>query len=375
MFDKMDLFVYSGTGNTLKVAQCIAEAGKKAGVGSETAMIDRNAGPSEYKPSADRLLGLLAPTIGAIQPPGFFGFIFRLPKGNGQKVFLAGTGAWTKAGRIFLPGYVGFGLYLAALILIMKGFRIIGINGFGMPHNWTTLLPAYSKTLEARINAEIQPVAESFAQDLLSGKKVFKRIGDLVFTLLIFPLPFLFILFGRPTLAKSMFAGTNCSGCGLCAANCPRRAIRMVGKKKKQPYWTYKCEQCMRCAGYCPEKAVDTNSFSVIAFILAFVLLPADLLLRDFLKGPFAAIGAVGSVIVYFIFYGIAFVSILTILYNLFFLLNKIRAVRRLFTVLSFTHYWRKYRQSDLTIGIYMTDKSYRQETPEEKRHAEDKKI
>ena len=181
----------------MKAAQCIGDAGEKTGIGYEIRMIDTKSRPEDYEPDPDRLLGIMAPTIGAIQPMSFFGFILRLPKGNGQKAFLASTGAWTKVGPVFLPGYVGFGLYLAALFLMIKGFQVVGINGFGMPHNWTTLIPAYSRKLEKRINEEIRPVTERFTLDLLSGKRVYKRIGDLIFTILIFPLPFLFILLGH----------------------------------------------------------------------------------------------------------------------------------------------------------------------------------
>jgi len=126
-----------------------------------------------------------------------------------------------------------------------------------MPHNWTTLIPPYWIKLENRINEEICITAGIFTADILSGKRVYKRIGDMVLTLLIFPLPILFILFGHLFLAKSMFAGSSCNGCGLCAGNCPRRAIKMYGCKTKRPFWTYKCEQCMRCVGFCPNKAVE----------------------------------------------------------------------------------------------------------------------
>ena len=124
MFEAMDIYVYSGTGNTYKAARCIGEAAKSMG--------------TEYHPSPNRLLGLMAPTIGAIQPISYFRFILRLPKGKGQKVFLAATGAWTRVGTLFIPGYVGFGLYLAALFLMIKGYEVVGITGFGMSQNWST---------------------------------------------------------------------------------------------------------------------------------------------------------------------------------------------------------------------------------------------
>ena len=337
MFEKIDLFVHSGTGNTFKAAQCIGEAAKSRDTDYEIKMIDTTSRPEEYKPAPDRLLGLMAPTIGSIQPMSFFGFILRLPKGKGQKVFLAGTGAWTKVGPVLLPGYVGYGLYLAAMFLLLKGYTVVGITGFGMPHNWTTLIPPYWRKLENRINKAINSPTEKFIFDILSGKKVFRRIGDLIFTLLIFPLPLLFILIGHLFLAKTMFAGSSCNGCGLCAEYCPRKAIKMLGGKRKQPYWTFKCEQCMRCAGYCPMKAVESSTILFAADMLVFFTFSLPVLTGVFLL----------NILAYYIFY----LLFLAATYAIFFVLNRIPVLNKAFTYLSMPHYWRKYRQADIKIG------------------------
>jgi ferredoxin len=251
---------------------------------------------------------------------------------------------------VFIPGYVGFGLYLAAIFLLLKGYHVIGITGFGMPHNWTTLIPPYSKKIEARINVEIGSAAESFTRDILSGKRIYRRIVDLVVTLLIFPLPVLFLLFGHLFLAKTMFAGSSCNGCGLCAANCPRQAIRMYGKKRRRPYWTYRCEQCMRCAGYCPKKAVDCNSFLVLSYMLLFTAVPLELLIANTLRKLLPIAAFPGYAVVSFILYYISALFLGALIYVIFYLLGKITPVGRLFTILSFTHYWRKYRQADVSV-------------------------
>lgn len=196
MFAGMDIFVYSGTGNTYKAAQSMGEAAKTSGTECSISMIDVSAKPEEYQPSSERLLGLMAPTMGAIQPMSFFGFILRLPRGKGQKVFLAATGAGEKIGPLFIPGYIGFGLYLAALFLLLKGYKVVGITGFGMPRNWTTLIPPNPQKLEDSINDKITSTAGAFAKEILSGKRVNKRIVDLVITLIILPLPVLYSLFG-----------------------------------------------------------------------------------------------------------------------------------------------------------------------------------
>lgn len=349
MVKNLDLYVYSGTGNTWKVAQAICTAAEQHGVESSIHPIDKLAKPEEHRPDADHLLGLMAPTLGTIQPWGFFRFILRLPKGKRQPVFLAATGAWTRIGKLFLPGYVGFGLYLAALILRIKGYRIAGVEGFGMPHNWTTLIPPYSGKLEHRINLELPSAADTFITKLLTGRRLFHRIGDLIFTLLIFPLPFLFLLIGHKFLAKTIFAGESCNGCGLCAKNCPNNAIRMLGKQKR-PYWTFRCEQCMRCVGYCPQKAVDSNSLIVLAFAAMLAAIPVE---SAATRALFALLpplsGFLHGVTAYLLYY-VAVLLLAAAIYALFFLLGRIPFVNRVMTRLSFMHYWRKYRHADVPI-------------------------
>jgi ferredoxin len=352
MFKKLDMFVYSGTGNTYKIAQCIGEAAVTTGTSYEINMIDSDARPGEYQPNSDCLLGLLAPTLGTIQPVSFFRFILGLPKGKKQKVFLASNGAWTKIGPLFVPGYVGLGLYLAALMLLIKGYQVVGITGFGMPHNWTTFIPPYWKKLENRINDEISVSTKSFAMDIFAGKRIYKRIVDLIVSVPLLPLTLLFLLIGHLFLAKTMFAGASCNGCGQCAANCPKKAIKMYGKKRKRPYWTYKCEQCMRCTGFCPQKAVDCNSIILLTYILLFTAVPIEALIVKALNAIGAFSVLAGNKILLILIYYIVVLLLGALIYAVFYLLNRIPFINKVFTCLSYTHYWRKYKQPDVRVSV-----------------------
>ena len=47
----------------------------------------------------------------------------------------------------------------------------------------------------------------------------------------------------------------SCIGCGLCARNCPEKAIKMCNEK---PVWTKKrCQMCLRCLHTCPRFAIQ----------------------------------------------------------------------------------------------------------------------
>jgi len=151
-------------------------------------------------------------------------------------------------------------------------------------------------------------------------------------------------------LAKTMFAGEGCNGCGLCAKNCPRQAIRMSGKQNPRPYWTLKCEQCMRCAGYCPKAAVDCNSFLVLAFVVVFSAIPIESLIARALFDVFPQLSGFGQSVIVFLLYYAVVVSLAVLIYALLHLLGRIPAVNRVYTRLSFSHYWRKYRHADVPI-------------------------
>jgi ferredoxin len=62
-----------------------------------------------------------------------------------------------------------------------------------------------------------------------------------------------FLLSSRGT-GNRFRADESCTGCGLCARICPVDNISLNDKGK--PEWHNKCLQCMACLQYCPEKAI-----------------------------------------------------------------------------------------------------------------------
>ena len=61
-------------------------------------------------------------------------------------------------------------------------------------------------------------------------------------------------------------AGSGCTGCGLCAEQCPAQAISKENPKAAD---SKKCISCMRCVVQCPQSARSVNRVIVSAAALA----------------------------------------------------------------------------------------------------------
>ena len=58
--------------------------------------------------------------------------------------------------------------------------------------------------------------------------------------------------FARST--KSFYVTDACTGCGLCAKNCPTHTITM---ENNRPVWGSQCYQCLKCINRCPAAAIQ----------------------------------------------------------------------------------------------------------------------
>jgi formate hydrogenlyase subunit 6/NADH:ubiquinone oxidoreductase subunit I len=66
---------------------------------------------------------------------------------------------------------------------------------------------------------------------------------------------------------RQVFNIDLCIGCGLCARDCPAKAIEMVDVKgKKKPLFHLDlCIFCYQCAESCPRNAIETSGFFELA--------------------------------------------------------------------------------------------------------------
>jgi Pyruvate/2-oxoacid:ferredoxin oxidoreductase delta subunit len=203
------------------------------------------------------MIGFVSPTHGFNFPPIMMYFIFHFPRTtSGNRVFILNTRGGTKFGSIFLPGLSGIALWLPALVLWLKGYRIIGLRSIDLPSNWISLHPALKDEKVISIYRRCMHITYQFSEDILNNRKNLRAVFDIVQDCLIAPVSLLYFLMGRFVLAKSFYASSRCTNCKQCMHNCPVNAIIAVSG---QPFWTYRCESCMRCMNECPERAIESG--------------------------------------------------------------------------------------------------------------------
>lgn len=342
-------YVMSGTGNTLRVARWMAERAEEAGISSRVVPLAEGRPNAEAGKGRRRLVGLFMPTHGFTAPWHMIRFALRMPWGEGTHAVVVSSCAGSKFGRVFLPGMEGTAGFLIALILLLKGYAVRGVAGVDMPSNWIALHPGFREDNARAIIERARPKATAFIDGLLEDKRRYGRIICLLFGILLLPVSAGYLLYGRFLFAKLFFADNRCNGCGLCARDCPTGAIKMLGKKRPRPYWTYRCESCMHCIAFCPEEAVQAgHSWAVILYFVTSV--PAAQYLLGELTAHVPGHPDAGEWTTMLIQYPY-FLTSTAAAYVVFNLLCRIPVVDAAFTYTTATRFYRRYHEPDTRLS------------------------
>lgn len=336
------IYYFSGTGNAKNVANWIEDDAAKRAWEVEIrniAAIDRR---NVLTPDQDTMIGFVSPTHGFNFPPIMMYFIFHFPQTtSGNQVFILNTRGGTKFGCVFLPGLSGIALWLPALVLRFKGYRIIGLRSIDLPSNWISVHPGLKDDTVISIYQRGRQKTHQFAQDILSNWKNFRAVFDIVQDCLIAPVSLLYFLMGRFVLAKSFYASSRCTNCKQCMRNCPVNAISTVSG---QPFWTYRCESCMRCMNECPERAIETGHGYLVGFL--FLINSWFLVALWGRISPFVRLDSYPAfpIVRFFVDGGITLI-LLTVAYRIVHFLKRVGLFRQIIEYTSLTKYsfWRRY--------------------------------
>ena len=344
-FNNMTIYYFSGTGNAKKVAEWIQETAEQQKVKTDIINITTMEKRKLESIPESSVLGFCSPTHGFNYPPIMLHFIFRFPKSKGNKIFLLNTRAGLKAGKFFIAGLSGVALLLSALILKIKGYKIIGMRSIDLPSNWISLHPGLKPETVESIFIKRKEDTLDFTRKLLAGKKVYTAFKDIVQDLLIAPIAILYYIIGRFVLAKTFIASKDCTHCNLCVEKCPINAIKIIDDRC---FWTHKCESCMQCMNLCPHRAIETVhgfiiGLSIFIYNVILIKLYSILNIKKLITN-YVSNGA--SEYILSIFNSIMYLTILFLGYWILHYLLRFRFFERIFVLTSFTKYkfWRRYK-------------------------------
>lgn len=231
------ILYFSATGNCKYVATRIAEA-----LHDECASIEQQSPHFHLNPG--EALGIVTPTNWLELPVLVRDFLQKLTleKSSGEHYsFLVATYGTS-------PGCCGED---ARAILKKRDVKLDAAFSVRMPDTWTPIFDLSNPQEVARQNEAAEQELENVIKGILE-----KRSGNFTdhrypFAIRLIADPFL----NYERMTKHFYVESQCIGCGLCAKNCPVKAIEM---KDNKPVWVKdRCAVCLRCLHHCPKFAIQ----------------------------------------------------------------------------------------------------------------------
>jgi len=353
---------FTGTGNTAHAVRTIVDGLRKAGQEVTTVQVSQGVNPPDLS-SFDRHI-VAFPVLSWAAPVMMRQYLKRFPKSQGKQVaILAVNGAVFYKGKM-VPGASGQALEEVEHLLRRKRYDVFLSGEASFPDNWTQMTDPGDEKSQKIIITHGEADVRNFTEKCLSGKRELFRCSPFnhSWTYLV---AFLFGKMGRRALGTFYIADSSCTGCGLCARQCPSHTIVM---EHNRPRWKTNCQDCNRCINLCPEKAIQTSmplfiiqctlNILMIVFGIKAVSTYAPLLIP---VAPWLMI-LIKTVLIIAVLYLASWITLVP-LYTFFRFLGKIPAVRK-FYCLSVTKKFSRYKgpeyvmrkQEEIKIAILLFD-------------------
>jgi ferredoxin len=252
----LDIYYYSGTGNSLHVAREMQQRIPEANLIPIIRLLHRDA----IKTSADTV-GFVFPNFCLTIPIPVYKFLHKADLASAGYIFAICTrgGSQTEAFE-----------YMDE-ILAVQGKALNARLDINMPWNHCfgkENLPGTNKAERiAHLEAQMQSLLDDFCQSVIAREPYLRKdAGDYElsagmkwFDLLV---PKSLNYKAHETMYRSLVhfsADSECNGCGICAKVCINEKIELMDKK---PNWKedVPCYACFACINYCPRKAIQVQS-------------------------------------------------------------------------------------------------------------------
>lgn len=226
------IFYFSGTGNSLYTAKCIAQGLKDCRIERMTEYIK-----SPYKVEDD-IVGFVCPVYCFALPPYLHKF-FDIIDAEPNYCF----------GVVTMGGNQGRALLELKERLSKKNITLNYAKTVVMPDNFFV---KENKECLSKLEAA-QPVIDEISQSIALGKQDCTEVKEALFWKKLGTSVGWWFMRDVLRIDQVFEYSTRCVGCGICAQVCPTGNIKMKGKK---PNFYFECANCFACKHWCPQHAI-----------------------------------------------------------------------------------------------------------------------
>lgn len=248
---KVILYVFSGTGNTMKVAELYkkyfeSNYGGSGGVFVDIYRISKNSPPAPSAEDYD-LIGLGYPIHAFCAPEPAIELCKSLPKVDSKSAFIFKTS--------------GEGLHLndcssqkCLKILTKKGYDVTSERHIVMPYN---MIYRHRDEMAKQMWIYAHASVDLHCREILGGKR--EKVKRTIFkTMWATPIGFIERHFAHLHGTAFKVDSKKCVNCDRCVNVCPQQNIKKKDGKYK---FGHDCVLCMNCSFGCPKDAVKVGLF------------------------------------------------------------------------------------------------------------------
>lgn len=241
--ENVDVYYFSGTGNTLLVAKKMIETFQENGIDVEIHKIE-DSNPSLI--DLEHIIGIAFPVAIFSTYPFVWNFIRSLPTAKGTEIFMVDT----------LGGFSGGIVGPLREIVKKKGYNPIGAKEIQMPTN--IFFIEDEDTNKKKVEKGLKE-ARQYSLDLINGESEWSRVPVLSDAMHLLSRGAL-KLTGVELHQKWFLFDADvekCNKCRICVDLCPVGNIKM--ENKEYPKHGFNCEYCLRCVSFCPRQAIPAK--------------------------------------------------------------------------------------------------------------------
>ena len=232
---KKFIYCFSGTGNSFRAAQIIADTLK------DTAIVNVRKDPSGYSAEDADVIGFVCPVYEWDVPERMREFISQLSVNPNAYIFMVATYI-AVLGKAF-ETVEGILSSKGAHLSYARTVRCVASQCIAYPPfpPEKLMLPLMEKNMRKTAREISEMKHRKYPHMSAVTRKLYPKMM----------VPFLNI---EHEYDKGFYTDSRCTGCSTCARVCPEKNITIIDRR---PEWNHNCCGCNACVVYCPAKAIQ----------------------------------------------------------------------------------------------------------------------